>query len=536
MQPTPRAFPPSISQRNSWQFLCLLCLFVFTLLPVGSTSPAAFAQAAAQQACGLPANQIKEATQTTLPLPNSSRLVQGQKYYSRSGDYYLLFQTDGNLVVNDALDKRIWGLDKIFPNVKSIGCITVAADSNLVALASNGGFLWSALTKDPDPTAQLILNPRGALQLTSNGRGVLWSSNGDTKTEIDLLQLDAVSCGQGLPLLLNNMYKHPEDPKTAPSGKRAWVDVYKEFTEKHLPSCKNVGAFIKTHQGEPMLSQVEKTIAASGVAGWDNYFSGKLGIVLQGERIAPYCPALHLSQFDCVDASRRISGSIAGAQKVLDLLKNVKCMPDYGWAYCRKLADPKITIMGASTVSQSALDNVEKIYTDMTKRLTSAYPKNKLDGYVVYLTNKGPWAEVSKLSPVGTMWLDPKTGANRGDELRGGSNINFLWIDEQMICKRGVQTRKDAYAAGKTTTPDDDAERTFDQVIHEFAHTIDSRYGLRSKITTAFPGNTPEEQFAWAVQDKFGAPKTNFTEAQRTFVNEIFGSATTTFSCKDYTP
>lgn len=311
--------------------------------------------------------------------------------------------------------------------------------------------------------------------------------------------------------------------------------MYKEFTDKSLKACRDVGAFIRAHQGEPILSQVEKAIAASGVAGWENYFTGRLGIVMIGDRIPQYCPALHLSQFDCVAATTRSLGSIAGAQKALDLLDKIECMPATGWAYCRKLDEPKITIMGASTVSQSALDMVEKVYTEMTSRFTDAYPKNKMDNFVVYLTNKGPWTEVSKLEPVGSMWLDRKTGLNEGDELRGGASNDYLWIDEQMICKRGVQTRRDNYAAGTRPTQDDDIERTFDQVVHEFAHSIDARNGLRDRIKREFPGDRPEEQFAAAVQSKFGAPKRDLTAAQTAFLAEIFKSDTT-FSCTDYKP
>lgn len=494
-----------------------------------------FAQATTQQTCGQPA-EVKPAIQTTLPLPGGSLLVQDQKYSSRSGDYNLVFQTDGNLVVNDAAGKKIWGLDSVFPNFKSVVCVVLQKDGNLVARDATGGFLWSALSKDTVAGSELALNTRGALQLVGGGN-VVWSSDGNTTSELDLVKADSATCRAGLALLTPNMYKYPEDPKTAPAGKRAWVDVYKEFTDKNLQACRNVGAFIKAHEGEPILAQVDKAIAASGVSGWSNFFDGRLGIVLQGERIEPYCPALHLSQFDCDDAPRRITGSIAGAQKVLDLVDSIECMPAAGWAYCRKLDSPKITIMGASSVSQSALDMVEKIYTEVTGKFnTPAYDKSKFDGFVVYLTNKGPWSEVSKLEPVGSMWYNATTGKNEGDELRGGASEPYLWIDEQMICKRGVVTREEAFNAGLRKTGDD-TERTFDQVVHEFGHSIMYRYDLEDRVAKLFPGQYGQEDFAWAVQDKFSTPAqpNKYNADQTAFLNEIF-SAGSSFKCSDYTP
>lgn len=477
---------------------------------------------------------VSALAQTTLPLPGGTSIVRGQKYYSRSGDHYLLFQADGNLVVNTSANKRVWGLDKVFPNFRSAGRVEMQTDGNLVVYNASNGYLWSALTQNPDPRAQLVLNPRGALQLVSSGRGVLWSSDGDFTTEIDRLRADCQSCGTGLQLLSANMYRYSENPKVAPAGRRAWNDVFGEFRQKHLQACNDVGAFIKAHRGEPVLSSVEQAIVASGVAGWENYFTGRVGIVMNGERIGQYCPGLHLSQFDCVEASKRMGSSIAGAQKVIDLLNSIECLPDNGWAYCRSLADPKIKIMGSKAVSQSAMEVVEDIYTEITKRFTSKYPKNKFDGYVIYMTNGEPWSELSNLAPIGTMMVDEK-GVNQGDELRGGTSPDYLWISEQMICKKGVRTRNEAFAAGKRAERDD-TERTFDQVIHEFGHAIDFKYGLRDRINQVYKGGwNPVEQFPWSIQHWFGTPSGTLSASESAFIGEIFSSKTT-FPCDKYKP
>ena len=85
---------------------------------------------------------------------------------------------------------------------------------------------------------------------------------------------------------------------------------------------------------------------------------------------------------------------------------STECAPYNGWARCQMLADPKIKIVGSKNVSQSAMDVVAGIYADITALFSEEYPKDKFDGYVIYITNGEPWSELSGLHPVGTMWPD----------------------------------------------------------------------------------------------------------------------------------
>lgn len=323
--------------------------------------------------------------QTKLPLPGGTSLIRGQKYYTQSSSYYLLLGTDGNLTVNTAANKRVWGLDQVFPGFKDIGRIEVQSDGNLIARNASGGFLWSALSQNTISGSQLLVNASGALQLVWRDK-VTWSSDGN--------------------------------------------------------------------------------------------------------------------------------------------LNSVEVIPDYGWTYCRILKDPKIVLMGSRTVSKAAMDAVEYIYTDMTSRFKADYPKNKFDGYVIYLTNEEPWSELSKLAPIGTMMVDG-AGINQGEELQGGTSPDYLWITEQMICKKGVKSRNEAFAAGRRAQRDDDY-RTFDQVIHEFGHAIDFRFGLRGRINQVYQGGwNPVEQFPWNIQYWFGAPGGTLSASEKAFIGEIFASATT---------
>jgi len=479
----------------------------------------------------------QETTQTTFPLPAGTSIVQGQKYTSQSGNHYLLFQTDGNLVINTSSDQRIWGLNKVLPNFSSASRVEMQTDGNLAVYDANGGYLWSALRHLHDPRVHLVLTPGGALQLVASGRKVLWSSDGNLTVDPDPLKLNTLhancmTCREGLDLLSKNMYTGYE------TDKEDWKKVWKEFKTKYLPTCNKIGDFIKAHHGELVLHSVEQAMTdwreknrSGDFLGWDIYFKGNSGIEFHGDRICQYTS----NNYTHRRAPGLIQNAISGIRTILDLLDKIEGLPDYGWAHYRKIESPKITIMGTKAVTPAAMDVVKHIYTEITNRFTPSYPLNKLDGYVIYITNGEPWSELSGLIPIGTMWGVDANGVNLGDELRGGTSYDYLWISEQMICKRGVQTRNEAFKAGKRAGKDD-TDRTFDQVIHEFGHAIAIRYGLSDRIEEVYAGGwNPVEQFPWSVQHWFGAPRGTLSETQREFMSEIFQSQTT-FSCDLYKP
>jgi hypothetical protein len=208
-----------------------------------------------------------------------------------------------------------------------------------------------------------------------------------------------------------------------------------------------------------------------------------------------------------------------------------------GWTICRTLESPTITLVGSRLVSQAAMDSVAHIYQDMLNRLKPEYPTDVFNGFTVYITNGEAWSELQNLAPVGTMWPGTvEKGIPQGDDLRGGASNRFLWIEEQMICKTGVATRNAAYDAGLRARPDNTV-RTFDQVVHEFSHSIHMNYGLDEEIKGIFntSGMSPIERFPWAVQNKFGTPAGNLTAAEQAYFDKIFAS-TTTYTCDLYQP
>lgn len=170
-----------------------------------------------------------------------------------------------------------------------------------------------------------------------------------------------------------------------------------------------------------------------------------------------------------------------------------------GWARCWVMKDPAIKILATKNVSELAVNAVANIYREMTHSLNRMYSRKVYDGYKVYITNGETAAELKRLNTVGTMWTDG-TGPDSRDWLRGGTTSEYLWISEQMICKTGVRTRG---AQDKET-------RTFDQVVHEFAHSIDMKFigveGNQKFKLFDFVKIGPVEGFAWAVQYWFRAP------------------------------
>lgn len=200
------------------------------------------------------------------------------------------------------------------------------------------------------------------------------------------------------------------------------------------------------------------------------------------------------------------------------------CTPEPGWRYCFILTDSQIKVQAVDGTSDTARMAVANIYAQITARLSTRYPRNTFYGYKVYLTNGKPWSELANLQPVGSMH-SAKTGEWSGDWLRGGATLNYLWIDEQMICKTGVATR-----GGKDTTA-----RTFDQVIHEFGHAISSRLGLDARVNQMLGGqpNAPAgERFAWSVQYWFTSPN-GYDQAAHPLMVELFTSRAI-FSCQGY--
>ena len=212
----------------------------------------------------------------------------------------------------------------------------------------------------------------------------------------------------------------------------------------------------------------------------------------------------------------------------------LKPCSEAGWDRAVELADPKIRIITTKGVSASAINAVANIYTEMMNRLlptpAAPQPKRKFDGFRVYITNNESWDVQSKLPVVGTMFPD-KTGVKSGRYIQGGAQPNYLWITEQMIAKEGVKNRN-IYGDGMP----DHIFRTFDQVVHEMAHSIDFQL-VDDRVIEKFTEGTPSsiENFAHRVQGWFFVPVLGISPVEEAELKKIFSSRAA-FSIEGYKP
>lgn len=143
--------------------------------PVVNDSLASGGNATASQP--IPPSAAAAAKGPALPFDSQTNLVRGQQYWSQSGKHYLVFQSDGNLVVYRADGGYVWGLDRQpGVNFQKIGRVTWQADGNLAAYAADNGYVWSALNQNPDSSARLVINAEGVLQIVAGNR-VMWSAS-----------------------------------------------------------------------------------------------------------------------------------------------------------------------------------------------------------------------------------------------------------------------------------------------------------------------------------------------------------------------
>ena len=121
------------------------------------------------------------AAATGFPIPAGTTIVQEQKYPSESGNHYLVYQPDGNVVVYDKDDNFVWGLNLVSDRYADVKQVLMQPDGNFALYGDTiDDYVWSALNADPDASAFLHLTPEGVLQLVSgDSRRIMWSSDGN---------------------------------------------------------------------------------------------------------------------------------------------------------------------------------------------------------------------------------------------------------------------------------------------------------------------------------------------------------------------
>ena len=99
-----------------------------------------------------------------------ARLNPGQALVTINGQYRLLLQPDGNLVLYDDVARRdLWATN----TVGTAGFLTVQSDGNLVLYNAQGRDVWSSGTFG-DSNAYLLVQPDGNVVLYRGNAQVLW--------------------------------------------------------------------------------------------------------------------------------------------------------------------------------------------------------------------------------------------------------------------------------------------------------------------------------------------------------------------------
>ncbi len=111
-------------------------------------------------------------------------LERNRRYFSASGKHYLVFQTDGNLVIRTAQEGFVWGLNEVAPSFGKTTKVLFVGDGNLMAVAADNSTVWKALSQHRPVLengqrryGNLELNDQGVLQIISPIDGkVLWGT------------------------------------------------------------------------------------------------------------------------------------------------------------------------------------------------------------------------------------------------------------------------------------------------------------------------------------------------------------------------
>ena len=113
---------------------------------------------------------------SVFPLAGEFSLVQGRKYPSPNGSFYLIFRDDGNVVIYTIDDEIVWGLNEVTSKYGSIAKVVQQADGNFAAYDKSGGWIWSARSVASPAGTKLHLGGFGALTLVGPDGAVFWSS------------------------------------------------------------------------------------------------------------------------------------------------------------------------------------------------------------------------------------------------------------------------------------------------------------------------------------------------------------------------
>jgi hypothetical protein len=404
-------------------------------------------------------------------------------------------------------------------------------DGLLVALDGNRQAIWTAPQRQKAAGSSLTISQSGALQVVTPYGDITWSSNGNLVPELPIAAELPLSAGQMLEK--NKTYRrrgnHPYTVRFGDNGDLViahfdgdvrWrlSDIFKGYAKGDSFRLEKDGTLaIRDKAGEVIWSA--PPAVRNPQANLQLSWTGVLQLVESNQNILWSSTGILTNE---VDVFAQATGTCPGKAPGV-------------YNKCVTLTSPKITIMGSRLTSYSAMKGVAGVYQQMFDALRSAYPKKTFDGFTVYLTKGEPISEIKNWWPVGDAQPDI-SGENGADFLRGAANDDYLWLDEQMICKAGVVTRNDL--ARKQGTPLDNKARSFDQVVHEMAHSMERRYpSFKASNDIPFSDHPMErvEGLANGMQNWFGVGGELSERQYKHLADNVF-TRRVAFRCDNYDP
>lgn len=511
-------------------------------------------------------------------------LDRGKKYMSPSGRHYLIHQHDGNLAVFTADNRYVWGVDRSTNRFSESNFVEVGQGNIVLVGPGPRGAVWSAFPRHADGqdfSAKMSLAPDGVLRLRSSSRGnpIIWASDGriDRVTQQSSAPIASTSAAPSASVVATGAV--PQSSPAAATARNLPAGMTQASHQAAIkPSMDTATAFpIRPGQtidpGKKYVSPDGTHYLIQGSDGnlmlktvvGDRYIWGldRQGVALNRIKLIRMAPDGKLIAIDAEGnvlwspvgpdakagsyltisngnlnvvspapaitwSSTEPKAAVPAGQKVELPPLPSRCVPKAGFAKCRMIASPRIMIHGTARTSDSAMDFVKTIYTDMASKLKPAFPKSKLNFVEVLITNDETAAELSKLPGIGDNGRPASGGDNSNAWLLGGGGPNTTWVTEQMMCKTGVKTRGAR----------DKESRTYDQVVHEFAHTMSFRFNYLPTVNRVFVGSPvpAEEAFPYAVQawfdpsPKYSAFRTPAFDAELAKMFTAKGS----YSCTNY--
>ncbi|MEP7336544.1 MAG: hypothetical protein ABI977_02170 [Acidobacteriota bacterium] len=178
---------------------------------------------------------------TNFPMAAETSLKRGMKYASPSGNHFLIFANDGNLVVATKSEGFVWGLNTVSNNFSQSARVEVTPEGRLAVYDAKGKAIWTS-TGNPAANATLNLTFSGALQLVSTTGEILWASDGNLSPSTSVSEKATVAQCQGDAEWTQCM--EMSDPKitirgtsrVSESAMNAVANVYAEITKRFSPA------------------------------------------------------------------------------------------------------------------------------------------------------------------------------------------------------------------------------------------------------------------------------------------------------------